>query len=646
MKNNLIHEFIGRIYETRFKNNFKEELINSSFIREMDERLLEKIVKLDDYDFNYYLSFLYKIYIKNNNINYYQDKLLKITNLLIPRLGNINTNILIDILINTNLIDKEYIVKFSRLLLNTKETDEIVDLVYNKDINDRNFDIIINSLINSKSDIERDFIITLTNNKRIITKETELIKALDFLNKTKYEDKLIAFSKLFIFGDLKDLSLYSEYSMLIEDAIVKSINKDQLITITKIGIALKASRFKNSIIKQILKSKNKYALKEYNEIFKIPNIINDNKILDILELLNKVDNEGQLVVINKLLNINPDNILSLINEVLQHDNIRLLYVNNYLDKVDNLLIKDIDLFKIVLDIKDDYKYDFLMKILNYKNILSNNNLKVIKDFFKVKEKYKYIALDKYINNNLNNKEFRLDSNYSNNIIMLLKSTKKDFQANTLIRVSNIIKEDKYNLLVKATFVKYEAVGILYGDLLETNIINDSRFLDILHNFETCDNLCGQLGMVELAKNKRLRTSMFLTGYFMMMKRFININQVGVLLRILDNYPDLDDYNLFKYCEKIMFVTNKKLLLMLEKLIINNKKLDKETIDLCILEINKHNTYENIKFIEEYLRDDKKIDVSLESEIDIEEGIEMLNRQKLLDLNPNSVLTYKKIRSSK
>ena len=106
MKNNLIHELIGRVYETKFKNNFKEELMKGSFFKTMDERILEEIIKLDNYDFNYYLSFLYKIYLKNNNnLNIYQTKLIKITSLLIPKLGTLNANSLVDILINTSLID-------------------------------------------------------------------------------------------------------------------------------------------------------------------------------------------------------------------------------------------------------------------------------------------------------------------------------------------------------------------------------------------------------------------------------------------------------------------------------------------------------------------------------------------------------------
>ena len=233
MKNNIIHEIIGRIYETRFKVEFKEEII--SFIKKMNEGLLESLINLDDYDFNYYLSFMYKIYLKNN-LNY-QDKLIKITSLLIPKLGSVNANSLVDILVNTNLIEYKDIVKFTSIVLNIKEInriDKLVDIIYDLDIKDSCFNIIFNSIINSKSDIERDFILSLTNSKRIVNSETELKKALDFLNKTKYEDKLIAFYKIFM---NLDISLYSEYAMTLENAIIKCSSNYQL----KVIIKLKSS---------------------------------------------------------------------------------------------------------------------------------------------------------------------------------------------------------------------------------------------------------------------------------------------------------------------------------------------------------------------------------------------------------------------
>ncbi len=650
MRSSLVHEIIGRIYETRFVDSFKEELMRGSFFRKIDERLLEKIVELDDYDFKYYLSFLYGIYKKNNNIMIYYDKLAKITKLMLSKLGSINVSALVDILVNTNLINKEYIVEFANMLLRIKEikkVDTIVDMVYDQEIEDRNFDILIKSLLYFDTNYGREFIIGLLNNKKMVINEVELKGALSFLNKTQEEYKLVAFYKLFVLGELKDISLYSEYGMLIKNALLKANNQEQLNTIVKLSVVLKTSRFRNSIVKQIINCNNIYALREYEELVKMPKILNDNNIIDIMEKINRIKNDIQGTVISNLLSINPNNILLLIDEVIKKEHIKLLYITTYLEKLEtnNLLylLNDIDLFGMVLDFKDGYKYDFLMKVLNHQEfIMSKKNREVIKDFFKVKEEYKYIAFYKYIKDNANDKEFTLDSNSSRNVITLLKETKKKFQANAVVRISNLSKKFKFNdnILIKAAFVKDEMTGILLGDLIESGISEDERFNDILSNFEKCEVSIASVGMIELAKNMRLRSSKFLLGYFMIMKRLKKINQVGVLLDILEKYPDLDEYELFKYCEKIMFVTNTKLLLIIERLILNNKKINKETMDLC-LDINGNSSYENIKFIKEYLRLNGMGDILGEDEVDIEEVIYMLNRQKSFDLNPNSVLVYKK-----
>ena len=121
----LIDQLKTKINKTRFSDGFKGQLLNSHLIEKMEVDLLNNLIFANDYDFNMYLSFLLKFSKTKKGFLDYEDKLAMISNNLILNIGIINTTELMNLLIDTDLIENPDIVRFSYNFLNIHELDKV-----------------------------------------------------------------------------------------------------------------------------------------------------------------------------------------------------------------------------------------------------------------------------------------------------------------------------------------------------------------------------------------------------------------------------------------------------------------------------------------------------------------------------------------
>ncbi len=751
MKNqDLTKELKNKINRTRFREGFKGQLFNSHLIEKMQIDLLTNLLSANDYDFNMYLSFLLKFSKTKKGFLNYEDKLSIISNYLILNMGIINTSELMNLLIDTDLIENPDIIRFSYNFLNISDIEKVdaltnilyslngklnslnlrhifglvnkvndsktlfqithlfekniikddknlndyLKLIYENtdnynleffmrllyirevreipnikellkkyilninnsnvnmnDINtkneiflaifknldmleshylenvldfvnscdtsyypiirnlinnknmfkDRNFYVLFQALKETKTEIERDFLISIMKNPRIISSELQIKAGLEFLKKTKDENKLVAFYKLFIVGPLKDDSLYSEFSILMQDNLLKCKTKEQTLSLIKLAPTLKTSKFKYDILKIVLNTNNNYALEIYPELLKISYVKEDLKTLDLMKKLTNLENESQLMLIRKLVSVEKifknNNFNYLVDEVLRKRNMKLVYPLTYIDlfkEPNNEILFENNIFlkfwDIVLNIKNHSQFNFLINMLKYKKLLlDNKNIEIIKDFISSnKEEYKFKYLEEYIRNNSSkDKEFTLDSDRSKTIIMLLKDCKTDYQALSLIKVSKLVKDssEEADLLVRVICLESEDKCNELISLLEIpNVLESPKFKEILYHYDKCDDLMQKNSILELLNIDGIMESDYLIGYLMIIRRLKTLPQIQALLKVLSEYPDLKDYELFTFCKRIMFITNQAKLILVGEMIIVSKSMPYELTDLVIEKI--------------------------------------------------------------
>lgn len=751
MKNqDLIEELKTKINRTRFREGFKGQLFNSHLIEKMEVDLLTNLLSANDYDFNMYLSFLLKFSKTKRGFLDYEDKLSIISNYLILNMGIINTSELMNLLIDTDLIENPDIIRFSYNFLNISDIEKVdalttilyslngklnslnlrhifglvnkvndsdtlfeitylfekniikddknlnnyVKLIYEntdnynleffmrllyirevrqvsninkllkkyilninnsnvnmEDINtkneillgifknidmleshylenvldfvnscdtsyypiirnlinnknmfkDRNFYVLFQALKETKTEIERDFLISIMKNPRIISSELQIKAGLEFLKKTKDEKKLIAFYKLFIVGPLKDDSLYSEFSILMQDNLLKCKTKDQTLSLIKLAPTLKTSKFKYDILKIVLNTNNNYALEIYPELLKISYVKEDLKTLDLMKKLTNLENESQLMLIRKLVSVEKifknNNFNYLVDEVLRKRNMKLVYPLTYIDlfkEPNNEILFENNIFlkfwDIVLNIKNHSQFNFLISMLKYKKLLlDNKNIEIIKDFISsAKEEYMFKYLEEYIRNNSSKDiEFTLDSDRSKTIIMLLKDCKTEYQALSLIKVSKLVKDssEEADLLVRVICLESEDKCNELISLLEIpKVLESPKFKEILYHYDKCDDLMQKNSILELLEIEGIMKSDYLIGYLMIIRRLKTLPQIRALLKVLSEYPDLKDYELFTFCKRIMFITNQAKLILVGEMIIVSKSMPYELTDLVIEKI--------------------------------------------------------------
>ena len=484
-------------------------------------------------------------------------------------------------------------------------------------------------------------LISIMKNPRIISSELQIKAGLEFLKKTKDENKLVAFYKLFIVGPLKDDSLYSEFSILMQDNLLKCKTKEQTLSLIKLAPTLKTSKFKYDILKIVLNTNNNYALEIYPELLKISYVKEDLKTLDLMKKLTNLENESQLMLIRKLVSVEKifknNNFNYLVDEVLRKRNMKLVYPLTYIDlfkEPNNEILFENNIFlkfwDIVLNISNHSQFNFLISMLKYKKLLlDNKNIEIIKDFISsAKEEYMFKYLEEYIRNNSSKDiEFTLDSDRSKTIIMLLKDCKTDYQALSLIKVSKLVKDssEEADLLVRVICLESEDKCNELISLLEMpKVLESLKFKEILYHYDKCDNLMQKNSILELLNIDGIMESDYLIGYLMIIRRLKTLPQIQALLKVLSEYPDLKDYELFTFCKRIMFITNPTKLILVGEMIIISKTIPYELTDLVIEKIE---LSESDKFIEtiEYVSNLIKKYHGVES-IPVEELLNKLKNQ--------------------
>ena len=84
---------------------------------------------------------------------------------------------------------------------------------------------------------------------------------------------------------------------------------------------------------------------------------------------------------------------------------------------------------------------------------------------------------------------------------------------------------------------------------------------------------------------------------MIIRRLKTIPQLETLLKVLNEYPDLKDYELFTFCKKIMFITDQDKLILVGEMIIISKTIPYELTDLVIEKIELSESDKLIETIE-------------------------------------------------
>ncbi len=456
---------------------------------------------------------------------------------------------------------------------------------------------------------ESDFMFALLNNIRIIDSDVELKFALDFMHKAKDEAQLIAYYKIFVVGDLKYESLDSGYASLITDAILKSNSSNQRKTLINLAKELKSSKYNASFINIIVETNNKLALDIFKDLLKIRYVKDSHRTTTIMKRLNNLKDEAQASVIMKIIEteklFKSDNLFRMIDTVL-HSKIQYVFAFSFIDKFmeepfDKYILENnpnssfMRLFRIVLTLKDPDKYEFIEKLFKYPELFKNpNGLGVIEVFTRdIKEKYKFDALLRYIDENYSSR-FSFLSRRSVYIISLIKECKQKYQVDLLLNASKLTKymDNEKEILERVSKIKKPIYAIYFYRLLKIKeILKSDKLFEILDIIESNTKKEKIEAMLYISLKTKIRASERFIDYYKFISDYQTKEQLEFFLELI-NY-NIKETDIYKISRKLVNIKDIWGPSLIKELIFES---DRIPMDLIYQAINKIIEYQDVTYI--------------------------------------------------
>lgn len=449
---------------------FNKSVVDISFFREIPILLLNLIINLNDQEFITYISFIVSMRRKNLIIGN-EDKLIDISNLLITSINCKNTKILMDILINTNIINNNKVVEFSGLLLKINRPIKLQTIkrlyLHVKNIERANITYILQLISRTRNDYQLNVMErAILNIKKIDNRKffdiTEII--LDYPNSygLSYIDKCM---------NCKELMKCKDTLYLIEDYLMNSKTKEEANLVYNILIN-----------KDMLKS---------NNIYNVLNLIKDSHSNAYFGIINQLVSHKNIIP-----DLSFNYLLSSVYNAKNDYQIKsILYVLNF----SNIISKPVELLYYVrkcINVKNEVEFTCLKKILikstyfNY-NLLDDGNMVIINTIIKNEEEkddlldYQKICIaDSY--------EYIYNSKYRNVLIETIINTKNSLLCKTISRLLKIkdIQElpdflKIFNLLFN--MISKDKLDLFIFMLNQEKVINSYYLIDLIYSINKIDD---------------------------------------------------------------------------------------------------------------------------------------------------------------
>ncbi len=532
----------------------------------------------------------------------------------------LKNKILFFVLTRKSMLNSKYLIKVLEYIstCNVNCYYNVQRLIQNKPfMKDEIFNILFDGLTNTVNQDIKDMIIALSCNQNRLKSISEVKAIIAFMMEIKEKYKLNAFYKLFINIDSKSElvleDINSNNSNLIKMAILKANSVFQVEAITKIANSINNSKYKNIILTEITTSSEKVT-KGILELVRNKKILNDVKFVDIFEIVtSNISDDARSLIIKftsypEFLNLN--NYLYILNIITLNNRISVGIINDFFQKVkDDTNLKnllDIDnqsgqtfliILKCLLSIKSNLQGSYIIKLLEYPEILENKKhlILIIEEIINTKEK---IKLDGIINLNIresNNldKETYLRNNVLSNQI---KACKYSFQIDTLLAISDIIKNKKGEAEILTSIPYYNETKCMYlKEILNIpEVIDLDIFMNIIYLFNEENNPIHMYGILELAKIKEYRNDIY---FYKMIKETVNIKQVEAIIRILKSNLDIESFRLLELLNTILLTKDKLEINAITEIILASKVLGYNETNLAIDSLlkYKHNIMDRISF---------------------------------------------------
>lgn len=353
--------FLDRIKRLGFNDSVSEIL----YFRELPNSLIRLIMSLDKQDFINYISFVVRLK-RNLLLIGNEEKLIRITNMIILNMKSYSTRTLMDLISNTNILEHKQLFDFSALLLqltNEYKINAIYEVIFNiKNLNKVSIIKLIQMVKRVKNNFQLKELVKLLlrsdirKHKYFINFTEMILKNPDNINYL-YINKCLNCDELLNHKDV--LTLLYKYLMT-----AKTNEEVNLIYTIITNEAMLKSSYLYKLLDTLKDNYSKNYLSSIKEIVLLKDKINDYSFDLILTNLFKTKNDLQKTAI--LLVLKYDNLLS--------DSIQLSYV---LNKCLNINYRfQLDSLEIILEIilKQD-SFDFYQEniMLMIETIIANGN---------------------------------------------------------------------------------------------------------------------------------------------------------------------------------------------------------------------------------------------------------------------------------
>lgn len=454
---------------------FKKEVSQYNYFRFLPNDMKVILLSLNKKEFCQYINFIIDLR-EESLLSGNEEKINKISNLLILDLNKLNSKYLMDLLVNTNILNNKDIVDFSFLFLKKFQDRYKLNLVY-------------------------DYFSSIKNIEKI-----DIIKFIQNLIRVKTNKQLTKIIKITkISGFMKNRNFFDILNLIIDNP--NSFGLDYIDKCIECEYLVNNINFLELIEDYLIEASNK---KEANLIYKIITnkyMLKSTILFNLLYTIKKIDLINYFSIIEELVSLKP--------------------------------ILDDNKFKMILEFVCNSKSDLLIRsvlyLLNYKNLLTNDVsfLSAWKLCTNLKYEYQFKCL-KIILNKMNNLgEFDFFKGNTNNIINNIfdDMNVKDYQAISFANAYEyLIDSKKFYYIERAILNSNDKIMCNYIiELIKIENVQElSSFDKVLDEFNRCQSKNYVAAVLSCLENKNVINS----NYYLDIIKIINLADEFYLDEIL------------------------------------------------------------------------------------------------------------------